>query len=143
MSSHPDYPDHPARPAEEQELHDQVVSLLAERLQQEGFQDVRTNPGGNEVNVIEIEDKTEMFPDVFTVEDEHVTAVCEVETASTVDPDAVVQWQDYAALGVDFLLVVPQSQADQAEELIEENGVACDHLLTYEVNEETDQDGKG
>jgi len=130
--NHPEYPDHPTRSAEEQEAHDQVVGLLAQRLQEEGFTDVRTNLGQSRENAIEVEGQTTLYPDVFTLEGDAVTTICEVETPSTVHPDSVPQWKDYASLGATFLLVVPQETAETAYELIQEHEIPCQNILTYQ-----------
>lgn len=128
-----DYPDHPTRSEEEQQSHDQVIELLALRLQEQGIADVRTNPGGSRENAIQIEDQGEIYPDVFTVEEEQVTAICEVETASTVNEGSVPQWKEYAELGPSFLLVVPLEEAEAAQQLIESNEIPCQNILTYQV----------
>lgn len=131
-----DYPDHLTRSEEEQQSHDQVIELLALRLQEQGIADVRTNPGGSRENAIQIEDQgdhEEIYPDVFTVEEEQITAICEVETASTVNEGSVPQWKEYAGLGPSFLLVVPLEEAEVAQQLIESNEIPCQNILTYQV----------
>jgi hypothetical protein len=128
-----DYPDHLTRSEDEQQSHDQVIELLALRLQEQGIADVRTNPGGSRENAIQIEDQGEIYPDVFTVEEEQITAICEVETASTVNEGSVPQWKEYASLGPSFLLIVPLEEAEVAQQLIESNEIPCQNILTYQV----------
>lgn len=130
------YPNHPTRTETEQELHDHIIDVLVEQLESNGFEDVRTNPGESQANVIEVEEQTELCPDLFAVEGEEVTAICEVETPATVHENAVRQWQDYAALDSTFLLVVPEEHADVAREILEANEVECDQLIAYQLSAE-------
>ncbi len=130
------YSNHPIRSEQEQELHDHIIDVLVEQLESNGFEDVRTNPGDSQANVIEVEEQTELSPDLFAVEGEEVTAICEVETPATVHEDAVEQWQDYAALDSTFLLVVPEEFADNAREILEANEIECDQLIAYQLSAE-------
>jgi len=129
---HPDYPDHPARPSQEQQLHDQVIELLADHLKQEGLE-VLTNRGQEQENAVDTPEGSH-FPDVLGVEEDQVIVICEVETESTIQPDAVTQWKDYADLANAFLLVVPEPRADDAQQLLDDHEIPCQRLLTYEVN---------
>jgi len=137
------YPNHPTRSDQEQELHDHIIEVLVEQLQSNGFEDVRTNPGDNQANVIEVEEETELCPDLFAVDGEEVTAICEVETPATVHEDAVEQWQDYAALDSTFLLVVPEEYADNAREILEANEIECDQLIAYQLSAEGEDGAEG
>ncbi len=129
-----DFADHLTRSDDEQQSHDQVIELLALRLEEQGILEVRTNPGEGQENAIQlIEDQGEIYPDVFTVEDDEITAICEVETASTVNEGSVPQWKEYASLGPSFLLVVPLEEAEAAQQLIEANEIPCQNILTYQV----------
>lgn len=130
------YPTHPTRSDEEQELHDHIIDVLVEQLQSNGFDDIRTNPGESQSNVIEVDEETELCPDLFAVDGDEVTAVCEVETPTTVHEDAARQWQDYAALASSFLLVVPEEHADNAREIMETHEVECDQLIAYQLSAE-------
>ena len=130
------YPNHPQRSEQEQELHDHIIDVLVEQLESNGFEDVRTNPGDSQANVIEIEDEGELCPDLFAVDGEAVTAICEVETPTTVTEDAIDQWQDYAALDSTFLLVVPEEHAEVAREILEAHEIECDQLIAYQLSAE-------
>jgi hypothetical protein len=121
------------RSEEEQQSHDRVVELLSQHLQEKGIEDVRTNPGESREHAIQIEGEAEIYPDVFTVEGDQVTAICEVETPSTVHEGSVEQWKDYANLGPAFLLVVPMEEAEAAQQLVEENQIPCQSILTYQL----------
>lgn len=127
------YPQHEARPEGEQQSHDHVIALLAQKLFEEGFADVRINPGESQENAIEVDEEREIYPDVFVVEGEDVTLICEVETPSTVSEEAVAQWRDYATLGPAFLLVVPEESAQLAQKLLEEHQIPCQNLITYQM----------
>ena len=135
-TQHPDYPEHRVRTEEEQSFHDHVIELLVERLQQEGPMEIRTNPGHLHQNAIVLEEEgeeREFYPDVFAVAGEEVTAICEVETPSTTHESSVAQWRDYAAIGATFLLIVPEEEAETAARLLQENGIPCQGILTYQL----------
>ena len=129
--SHPGYPTHPVRPEAEQSVHDQIIQALQQQLQQKGFQDVRTNPG-QQKNWSMNCNSQKLWPDVFTVDqDSHITSVFEVETVSTVDAGSADQWKDYASCVRPFYLVVPESKQEEAEEILADQGILCDGILTY------------
>jgi hypothetical protein len=121
------------RSEEEQSLHDHVIELLVERLKQEGAMEIRTNPGGLRQNAIVIEEGKEFYPDVFTLADDEVTAICEVETPSTTHEGSVAQWKDYGEIGATFLLIVPEEEAETAARLLQENEISCQGVLTYQL----------
>ncbi len=127
------HPQHAARSEEEQRAHDHVIALLAQKLFEEGFADVRINPGDSRENAIEIDEEREIYPDVFVVEGDDVTLICEVETPSTVGEGAVEQWRDFATLGPAFLLVVPEEAAPLAQQLLEAHQIPCQTLITYQL----------
>jgi len=130
---HPEYPQHRTRSKEEQSFHDHIIELLVERLKQEGAAEIRTNPGRLKQNAIVVEEGKEFYPDVFTLSDDEVTAICEVETPSTTHESSVAQWKDYAGIGATFLLIVPEEEAETAARLLQENEIPCQGILTYQL----------
>ena len=128
---HPDYPNHPVRPAAEQSVHDRVIETLAQHLQQEGFKDVRTNPGRQKNNAVLCNKQKRIWPDVFTVENKKVTRIYEVETISTVDTGSAEQWEDYARCVPRFYLVVPESKQKEAERILQARGIPYKRIYTY------------
>jgi hypothetical protein len=127
---HPDYPNHPVRLAEEQSIHDSVIQRLKEQLQKEGFGDVWTNPGYQKPHTINC-DSRKLWPDVFTVKNDRVASIYEVETVSTVDAGAADQWEDYSSCAHLFYLVVPKSLRDKAENILRDRRIRYDKILTY------------
>ena len=119
------------RPAAEQSVHDRVIQALQEQLEQEGFQDVRTNPDRQKDHTINC-DGRKLWPDVFTVENSRATRIHEVETVGTVDAGAAEQWEDYSSCVRPFYLVVPESRQDKAKEILQDRGIPCDGILTYQ-----------
>jgi len=128
---HPDYPDHPVRRAAEQSTHDRVIATLAQHIQQEGFRDVRTNPGQQKNNPVFCNKQKRIWPDVFTVENRRVTRIYEVETTSTVDTGSADQWEDYARCVPHFYLVVPESKQKEAERILQARSIPCKRIYTY------------
>ena len=128
---HPDYSNHPVRPGAEQSVHDRVVEYLKQRLQQEGFRDVRTNPGQQKDNAVQCNRQKTIWPDVFTVEDQRVTRIYEVETISTVDIGSADQWDDYSRCVRSFYLVVPESKQEKAKQILQARDIPYVSILTY------------
>jgi len=131
---HPDYPAHPVRPPQEQNVHDRVIQDLKQRLQRQGVKDVRVNPGQEKNHpIVCVSTKKQIWPDLFTVENNRVTWIYEVETMSTVDIGSADQWKDYAECikNAKFVLVVPKEKENDAKRILTNRNIPYANVETY------------
>jgi len=110
--------------------HDEVLDALAEALQPElaDNEEVCTNPGSEHNCSFK-----GLYPDLLVLRRNRVRKIYEVETAESFTEDEVEQWEEYAALGFPFTLVVPVEKAIEAQELITGHDIDAE-IMTYELD---------
>ncbi len=112
--------------------HDEVLEDLADELA-EGLAEgerICTNPGPEHNCGIK-----GLYPDLIVARKKKALRIYEVETEDSMND--VAQWENYAALGVPFTLIIPAEKLDVAEGLLDEHGIEAD-IMTYELDDDGD-----
>lgn len=114
--------------------HDRVIDalctdLLGTRLEWFGNRNLQKD------YPLRIEGKRTMYPDGIAVRrnTDRVVGIAEVETAQGLTVKESKQWLRYSRLGLEFVLIVPKSHLERAQELCESANVHC-VLWTYSIS---------
>jgi hypothetical protein len=121
-----------------QSLHDQVVSLVAQRWAKDSDCKITIYTG---IEKFRWPRAIRSYPDIVGWNPElggyRLELVGEVETEeSLTTPDARIRWRDYAALSVPFYLFVPKGQKSVAQLAASKAGIAFNGIYEYSFDSE-------
>lgn len=131
-ANNPDPSDLPERSIEEQNLHGQVIQLVEQKFMEQEDMEVFSNPGDDQKYPLINQAEEPFFPDVFTKAGEHITAICAVETPSTVSAESLPKWKSYEQFDASFIVVVPEDCVELTQSLLEQNGIISEGIFTYQ-----------
>ncbi len=113
---------------EEKLIHDWLVQNLKKRLSRE-YKEIKDNLEGNnhEINGV--------FPDLILGNHGMVLAALEVETETSIGPDAAKRWKSIIDSGTKLFLMIPGHKVKDVTSLLWENAIADKASIgTYEIS---------
>ncbi len=119
----------------EQKQHDYVISVLADKWMQMGFNVYVNFPDIKKFAIVHKEGGEKIYPDLIITREmngkEKVEVIIEVEIK--ISNSLVGKWQKMAKGRSMFILVVPEEEREKAEKIVKENGIKVDSILTYSL----------
>jgi len=120
------------RPNWEQLIHDMTVQKVAEKIRRKGHQ-VSTNMNSNSSNVIRLKNKI-YYPDISVFRNKKVENIYEVETANSVNREAVEKWRSCSTGCRSFYLIVPEEKLKITKKLAKKHNIKVKDFITYSMN---------